>query len=454
MSIDWNTPLAERIRPRGLEEVAGQTHLLRAGKPLHRVLTGGQLHSMILWGPPGSGKTTLARLLAKHGGAEFLTLSAVTSGVKEIREAIKTAQGIRAQGGAALLFIDEAHRFNKAQQDAFLPHIENGTIVFVGATTENPAFELNHALLSRARVYVLQALSVEEIEALLCSAVKNESRGLGTLNLALEDDALSLLALAADGDARRALNFLETSVDIAAAGAGQDEDQGEEEQSGVRITEPVVRQVITARHPRFDKRGDQFYDQISALHKSIRGSNPDAALYWASRILEGGCDPRYLLRRLVRIVSEDIGNADPKALQLTLSAWDAWDRLGSPEGELAVMQAVVYLAVLPKSNALYAAHKAVLRDVREYPAQEVPAHLRNAPTRLAKQLGHGQHYRYAHDEQHGELGGYAAGETYFPAAMGERRYYSPTRNGLERNIAERLARLRELDREAGEDREH
>lgn len=445
MSIDWNTPLAERVRPRRLDEVAGQAHLLRAGKPLHRVLTGGQLHSMILWGPPGSGKTTLARLLAKHGGAEFLTLSAVTSGVKEIREAIRSARGVRARGGAALLFIDEAHRFNKSQQDAFLPHIENGTIVFVGATTENPAFEFNHALLSRARVYVLQALAVEEIEVLLRSAVEDDSRGLGALSLTLADDALSFLALAADGDARRALNFLETAVDIAAAGAGKGE---EEEESGVHITEAVVRQVITARSPRFDKRGDQFYDQISALHKSIRGSNPDAALYWASRMLAGGCDPHYLLRRLVRIASEDIGNADPKALQLTLGAWEAWDRLGSPEGELAVMQAVVYLAVLPKSNALYAAHKAVLKDVREHPAAEVPVHLRNAPTRLAKQLGHGKGYRYAHDEQHGELGGYAAGETYFPAAMGERRYYSPTRNGLERNIAERLARLRELDRQA------
>ena len=442
MSIDWNVPLAERIRPRTLEEVVGQAHLLRPGRPLHRVLTGGQLHSMILWGPPGSGKTTLARLLAEHGGAEFLTLSAVTSGVKEIRAAIETARGIRAGGGAALLFIDEVHRFNKSQQDAFLPHIENGTIVFVGATTENPAFELNHALLSRARVYVLRTLQAQEIESLLRFAVADGERGLGSLQLDPDDEALSLLAAAADGDARRALNFLETAVDVAAA-AGE---QGER----LRITEEAVRRVITARTPRFDKGGDAFYDLISALHKSIRGSSPDAALYWAGRMLAGGCDPHYLLRRLVRVASEDIGNADPRALQLALAAWDAWDRLGSPEGELAIMQAVTYLAVLPKSNALYTAHKAVLRDVRAFPSAEVPPHLRNAPTRLAKQLGHGRGYRYAHDEQHGELGGYAAGERYFPDEMGERRYYAPTRSGLERNITERLERLRELDREAGE----
>ena len=427
-------PLADRMRPRRLADIAGQAHLLASGKPLRRAVEAGVLHSMILWGPPGSGNTTLARIVAGHLGAHFLSLSAVFSGVKEIRAAVEESRRVRAgQGQPTVLFVDEVHRFNKAQQDGFLPYVEDGTLTFIGATTENPSFELNKALLSRARVYVLKALQAEDIRQLIDRALGDNEHGLGGLRLDMPEALRDLLSHAADGDARRALNLLELTADLAELQNGR-----------LTVTEAIVQELITGGVRRFDKQGEAFYDQISALHKSVRGSSPDAALYWYARMLDGGCDPLYIARRVVRMASEDIGNADPRALTLALEAWDVQERLGSPEGELAIAQAVVYLAVAPKSNAVYSAFNAVMQDVKREGSLEVPVHLRNAPTRLMQELGYGKAYRYAHDEPEG----YAAGETYFPAETGERHYYHPVARGLETKIAERLAYFRELDKKA------
>jgi putative ATPase len=437
--VDPGAPLAERMRPRTLDEFYGQNHLLGDGKPLRQLIGSGRARSLILWGPPGTGKTTLGRMLADYQGARFMTLSAVLSGVKDIRAAMSQAEtSRREQGASSLLFVDEVHRFNKSQQDAFLPYVEDGTILFVGATTENPSFELNSALLSRARVFVLKALTLEDIAHILNAAMNDDKRGLGSLELGIEAKAVALLAAAADGDARRGLSLLEMAADLAAIESGQIAGQSESTQITVQL---VQRLIAEGGARRFDKGGDAFYDQISALHKSIRGSNPDAALYWLCRMLDGGCDPLYLARRLTRIASEDVGNADPRALTLCIDAWETQRRLGSPEGELALAQAAIYMACVPKSNAVYAAFNAAMRDVRELGSLVVPEHLRNAPTALMKELGHGEGYRYAHDESEG----YAAGESYFPDAMADKRYYAPPDHGLETRINERLRRLRELD---------
>ena len=425
-------PLADRMRPRSLDDFTGQTHILGPGKPLRRAIEEGKLHSMVLWGPPGTGKTTLAKLLAKQTRAEFLSLSAVLAGVKDIRGAVATAQQIRdLEGRMTILFVDEAHRFNKAQQDAFLPYVEDGTLTFIGATTENPSFELNSALLSRARTYVLKRLDQTALRTIIDHALNDTAHGLGTLNIALAEDLRMRLAEAADGDARRALNLLEIASDLA-----------ETRDNQAVIPESVLNEVIAGGTRRFDKGGDDFYDQISALHKSVRGSSPDAALYWLVRMLDGGCDPLYIARRVVRMASEDIGNADPRALNLGLAAWDVLERLGSPEGELALAQAVIYMACAAKSNAVYSAFNAARADIRKQGSLEVPVHLRNAPTRLMKELGHGQAYRYAHDEPEA----YAAGEHYFPDEMPAPHYYQPVPRGLEIRIAEKLAHLRELDK--------
>jgi putative ATPase len=418
-------PLAERLRPKHIDEVIGQSHLLGEGRPLRLAFQSGRLHSMILWGPPGVGKTTLARLMASAFDAEFMPLSAVLSGVKDIREAISQAQQVlQLHGRHTILFVDEVHRFNKAQQDAFLPFVEQGLVTFIGATTENPSFEVNNALLSRAQVYVLHALSQDELSQLL-----ERARQVAMPDLDFAIDAKERIVGYADGDARRLLNVLE-QLQTAASTAGIKS-----------IDSAFLDRTLAQNLRRFDKGGEAFYDQISALHKSVRGSNPDAALYWLIRMLDGGADPRYLARRIVRMAWEDIGLADPRAMQITNEAAQTYERLGSPEGELALAQAVIYLAVAAKSNAGYVAYNAVRAFVSKDGSREVPLHLRNAPTKLMKELDYGKDYRYAHDEE----GGYAAGENYFPDGMPEVSFYQPTDRGLEGRIAEKLQRLRELD---------
>ncbi|CCN37433.1 Replication-associated recombination protein A [Vibrio nigripulchritudo SO65] len=423
-------PLAARMRPETVEQYIGQQHILGEGKPLRRALEAGHLHSMILWGPPGTGKTTLAEVAANYANAEVERVSAVTSGVKDIRVAIEKARDNKSTGRKTILFVDEVHRFNKSQQDAFLPHIEDGTVTFIGATTENPSFELNNALLSRARVYKLSSLNNEDILQVLNQALNDKERGLGNEKANFEEGVLDRLAELVNGDARMSLNYLELLFDMAI-----------EEDGAKYIPLTLLAEVAGEKVARFDNKGDVWYDLISAVHKSIRGSDPDAALYWSARMISAGCDPLYIARRLLAIASEDIGNADPRAMQVALSAWDCFARVGPAEGERAIAQAIVYLACAPKSNAVYNAWKQALRDAQNHPEYEVPPHLRNAPTSLMKDLGYGEEYRYAHNEP----GAYAAGEVYFPPEMAETRYYFPTNRGLETKIGEKLDYLASLD---------
>lgn len=419
-------PLAERMRPRRLADMVGQDRLLSEDAALRKAIESGRIHSMILWGPPGCGKTTLALLVAQYAKARFISISAVMSGLPEVRKVLAEAEQHFLRGEATVLFVDEVHRFNKVQQDAFLPYIEKGSIVFIGATTENPSFELNSALLSRCRVHVMDAVSVEAIERALRLALADRENGLAA-TIVISDAQLHSIAQAADGDVRRALTLLEIAAEVAGTGQGE-------------VTDAVLQQVLADRTRRFDKGGDQFYDQISALHKSVRNSNPDAALYWFTRMIDGGCDPGYLARRLTRMAVEDIGLADPRALGIALQAWDAFDRLGAPEGELALAECVLYLSVAAKSNAAYMAYNRSKREVQDTGSLDVPLHFRNAPTRLMKDLGYGKDYSYDPDVE----GGIDYAQTGFPDALGEKVYYEPVAQGTELKIAEKLERIRAL----------
>jgi putative ATPase len=418
-------PLAERMRPRALDEMVGQKRLLAPNTALRRAVESGRVHSMILWGPPGCGKTTLALLLAQYADAEFRAISAVLSGLPDVRQVLAEAAQRFAEGRRTVLFVDEVHRFNKAQQDAFLPHIERGTIIFVGATTENPSFELNSALLSRCRVHVLESVSPEDVVEALQRALDDTERGLGEQEITVSAESLLEIARAADGDVRRALTLLEIAAELAAGEGGE-------------ITPETLLQVLADRTRRFDKNGEQFYDQISALHKSVRSSNPDGAIYWLARMLDGGCDPSYLLRRLTIMAVEDVGLADPRALEMAINVWNAYDRIGAPEGDIALSNLVVYLASTAKSNAAYMSLHAARADIAKYGTQPVPMHLRNAPTRLMKTLGYGQGYQYDHDVE----GGIALDQTAFPDEMGEQVYYKPVERGLEIKLKDKLDRLR------------